>query len=106
MGGAGVVVHPGHQEAERGGDHEGPLAEVWQKLLHQVRNVNVREFLPNPSLAPSSGWSENCNPVFKSRRYFGRLNSFKNRLEFIKLLKIYSTLLDNLKRIGLVETIM
>lgn len=52
VGGAGVVVHPGRQEAERGGDHEGPLAEVRQKLLHKVGNVIVRG---NSSLAPSSG---------------------------------------------------
>lgn len=33
-----MVVNLSHQETERGGDHEGSLAEVWQELFHQVRN--------------------------------------------------------------------
>lgn len=44
VGSAGVVVHPGHQETERGRDHEGALAEVWQELFHQVRNVSAKWF--------------------------------------------------------------
>lgn len=33
-----MVINPSHQKTECGGDHEGSLAEVWQELLHQVRN--------------------------------------------------------------------
>lgn len=42
MGGACVVVNLSHQETERGRDHERSLAEVWQELLHQVRNDPCR----------------------------------------------------------------
>lgn len=32
-----MVVNLSQSETERGRDHEGPLAKVWQKLLHQVK---------------------------------------------------------------------
>jgi len=41
VGGPRVVVDSRRQETERGRGHEGSLAEVWQELLHQVRNELV-----------------------------------------------------------------
>lgn len=36
LGRAGMAVHIGHETTERGGYSEGPLAKIWEKLLHQV----------------------------------------------------------------------
>lgn len=41
VGCPGVAVHPRHPQAERGGHHEGSLAEIRQELLHQVGGKKV-----------------------------------------------------------------
>lgn len=46
VGSAGLALHPGRPQEERGGDHEGPLAEVWQELLHQVGKVLLTPPIP------------------------------------------------------------
>lgn len=41
MGRACLVINLSYQETKCRRDHEGSLAEVWQELLHQVRNDHV-----------------------------------------------------------------
>lgn len=42
MGSAGVALHPRQAQTERGGHHEGTLAEVRSQFLHQVREENCQ----------------------------------------------------------------
>jgi len=42
VGGSGLAVCAGQQEAVRGGRHEAALAEIRQKLLHQVCQLYAR----------------------------------------------------------------
>lgn len=62
MGSAGLALHPGRPQAECGGHHEGPLAEVWQELLHQVGKV----LLTPPILCPVAEQSPDGTAVSPS----------------------------------------
>lgn len=60
-----MVINLSHQETERRRHHEGSLAEVWQELLHQVRNDPCRLVYERAVFNVASGKSDSGMSVSK-----------------------------------------